>query len=187
LTDGVAQTLTIALVAKDKKIKNVTAVPDPYPNISLYLGSYYNEVGQPQDALRVLNAGIAVSDANGAGLGEHDPYLVSEKGAALEALKQFDDALALYTKGLKLASNDDGDRARMFRGVGYSLTELGRLDDAESAYRKSLMCEPGNAHAENELRYIAHLRAGKPAVSGALQAVLPKPDARPAAGACPTE
>ena len=125
LTDGVAQTLMIAAVAKDKKFKKVSVVPDPYPGISLYLGSYYNEVGKPQDALRVLDAGIAVSDANGLGLGKHDPVLISEKGAAQEALKQFDDALATYTAGVKLAGNDDSDRARMFRGIGYSLTELG--------------------------------------------------------------
>jgi tetratricopeptide (TPR) repeat protein len=187
LTDGIAQTLMIAAVAKDQKFKKVSAVPDPYPGIGLYLGSYYNEVGRPQDALRVLNAGIVVSDANGPGLGKHDPVLISEKGAAQEALRQFDDAIATYTAGVKLASNDDSDRARMFRGIGYSLTELGRLDDAERAYRKSLTCEPGNGHAENELKYIAQLRAGKPATSGALETVLPKPETQVPPGSCPKE
>jgi Flp pilus assembly protein TadD len=113
--------------------------------------------------------------------------LISEKGAAQEALRQFDDAIATYTAGVKLASNDDSDRARMFRGIGYSLTELGRLDDAERAYRKSLTCEPGNGHAENELKYIAQLRAGKPATSGALETVLPKPETQVPPGSCPKE
>jgi hypothetical protein len=187
LTDGMTQMLMMAMEAKERKFTKITSVPSPYPRISLYLGSYYNDVGMPREALRVLNAGIAISDVDGMGLGEHDPVLVTEKGAAFQALKQYDDALATYRSGLKLVSDDDRDRARMFRGIGYSLTELGRLDDAEGAYRKSLLCEPGNARAEDELRYIAQLRAGKPATPGTLGTVLPASNTPAAAGACPKE
>lgn len=187
LTDGMGQVLVMATLAKDTKFKKLTGVSDPYPLISLYLGSYYNDIEKPDDALRVLNTGIAVTDTDGLGLGEHDSLLVSEKGAALNALKRFDDAATVYKDGLKLASDTDRDRARLFRGVGYALTELGRLDDAESAYRKSLLCEPGNAHAENELKYIAQLRAGKTATAGALSTVLPPANTPADTSACPKE
>jgi tetratricopeptide (TPR) repeat protein len=187
LTDGMTQMLIMMVAVKDKKFKKVSSLASPYPRISLYLGSYYNEVGRPEDALRVLNAGIAISDVDGMGLGEHDPVLVTEKGAAFQTLKRFDDALATYKFGLKLASDEDRDRARMFRGIGFSLTELGRLDDAESAYRKSLLCEPGNAHAQDELQYIAQLRAGKPATPGSLATVLPQSDTEATKGSCPKE
>jgi tetratricopeptide (TPR) repeat protein len=187
LTDGPAQILMLAAIERSTKFKKLTAVADPYPLISLYLGSYYNEIGKPDNALRVLNAGIAVTDTDGLGLGEHDSLLVSEKGAALNALKRFDDSLATYTGGLKLASDTDPDKARMYRGMGFALTELGRLDDAESAYRKSLMCEPGNAHAANELQYIAQLRTGKAPTSGVLQTTLPPSNPPSNAATCPNE
>jgi tetratricopeptide (TPR) repeat protein len=187
LTDGTAQVLMLATIQKDTKFKTLTAIDDPYPVIGFYLGSYYNEIGDPENALRALNAGIAVSDTSGLGLGEHDPVLVSEKGAALNALKRFDDSLATYTVGLKFASDSDSDKARMYRGLGFALTELGRLDDAESAYRKSLLCEPGNAHAANELEYIAQLRAGKGPTPGSLQTALPTTSPPANAAACPKE
>ena len=186
LADGMAEVLIVGVTAS-KAGKKVNIIATPYPLIGLYLGSYYNEIGKPEDALRVLNAAISVSDAENLGLAEHIPFLTSEKGAALESLKRFDDALAVYKAGLKLAANSDGDEARMFRGVGFSLTELGRLDDAEAAYRKSLLCEPGNAHAENELKYIAKLRAGNSATPGALETALPQADAPADKSACPKE
>jgi tetratricopeptide (TPR) repeat protein len=187
LTDGPAQVLMLAAIEKTTKFKKLTAVADPYPLISFYLGSYYNEIRSPANALRVLNAGIAVTDADGLGLGEHDADLVTEKGAALNEMKRFDDSLSTYTRGLNLASDTDPDKARMYRGIGFALTELGRLDDAESAYRKSLLCEPGNARAANELQYISQLRAGMGRTPGVLGTTLPPSSPPAAAGACPKE
>ena len=40
------------------------------------------------------------------------------------------------------------------------LIAMGRLDDAENAFRASLELEPENDVALNELRYIEHLRQG---------------------------
>jgi tetratricopeptide (TPR) repeat protein len=178
LTDGMMQ-MIIALgeAAKDKK--HVVALPTPYIKISLFLGSYYNEIHDPAAAITALDRGIALSDIEGLRIGEHDSYLLSEKGAALEALKRFDESLATYDKGLALLNLADQDRARLYRGRGFSLTELGRLDDAEKAYKDSLVCEPNNARALNELKYIAQIRAGGPPTAGTIQTVQPvqNPDA----------
>jgi Flp pilus assembly protein TadD len=56
----------------------------------------------------------------------------------------------------------------MRRGRGFVLTELGRLDEAEAAYRESLKIEPDSERAKNELQYIARLKAGGPSAPYAL-------------------
>ena len=66
LADGLEETL-FALAAVSAAAKNnphmsgrkIIAVANPYPGIGLYLGSYYNEIGKPQEALRILDAGLA--------------------------------------------------------------------------------------------------------------------------------
>jgi cytochrome c-type biogenesis protein CcmH/NrfG len=67
------------------------------------------------------------------------------------------------------------------RKKGYALTELGRLDDAEVAYRDSLRSQPGNPVAENELAYIAHLKSGsqKPSQGSMLTVQPDKPPLTP--------
>lgn len=161
LTDGPTETLlALAAAASDKNApagRKVVALNNPYPAISLYLGSYYNEIGKPEEALRVLDAGLTLENST---LGLHQPLLISERGAALASMKRWPDALADYDKGLALAGLADSARARLYRGRGFALTELGRLDEAEQAYRDSLKLAPGNAIAQQELDYIAHLRAG---------------------------
>jgi tetratricopeptide (TPR) repeat protein len=161
LTTGPADTIA-AMMEASKSGKSATAVANPYELISLYLGSYYDETGRSEDALRVLDAGLAISP-----LSVRRPALIAERGAALNALKRFDQSLADYDEGLKTAGLDADMKARFERGRGYALTELGRLDEAETAYNDSLRDAPGNAGAQNELKYIARLKAGaKPAPGG---------------------
>lgn len=80
LVDGMAETLAGLLKGAEAK-RNTVAVNSPYPPISFVLASYYNEVGSPVDALRVLDTGLAlpqqVSDAK---LGMHMPLLINERG-----------------------------------------------------------------------------------------------------------
>ncbi len=68
LSDGPTETLAVlALAAKNAKNGDVAckvaAVDNPYPLISLYLGSYYNEIGKNEDAVRVLDLGMKLSAA----------------------------------------------------------------------------------------------------------------------------
>jgi tetratricopeptide (TPR) repeat protein len=131
----------------------VTAVSDPYPELCLMLGSYYNEVGRFEDADRVLGVGLTAAPSNS--------ILASEKGAALVGQHRWPEALAQYQSGLAIAGLEPSDRARLLRGTGEALTELDRLDEAEAAYKASLELAPGNPLALNELAYIARLRAGR--------------------------
>jgi len=167
LTDGPTDTLfslVAAAAAQDKtpgtKGRETIAVKNPYPAIALYIGSYDNEIGRFEDALRALDKGLALYATHGIEFGLHQPSLVSERGVALARLNRLPEALAAYEDGLKLAGIDDHGRARMHRGRGFVLTEMERLDEAEAAYRESLKFEPGNKIAIGELDYITRLRLG---------------------------
>lgn len=178
LADGSAESLMgllsiTALNEKTGKKVSGSAQPNPFPQIAFILGSYYNEIGKPQDALRTLDRGLSLSPFPGERLGELVLLLIAEKGAALNALKRFEDAVQDYDEGLKLPKRDDAERARLYRGRGFSLIELGRLDDAERAYREALKLEPGDTRAPHELAYIAQLRGGAAKTEGYLSTVAP--------------
>jgi tetratricopeptide (TPR) repeat protein len=163
MADGPTENLLVTLSAAAKKtdgVTMVTAVPNPYPLIAMELGSYFDEIGKPEDAVRVLDEGLALTPSPEGAVGAHAGEMMGEKGAALDALKRYVEGLAVFEQALASHVLTARDRARLDRGRGFALTELDRLDDAEAAYRDSLQQEPGNARALAELGYIARLRAG---------------------------
>lgn len=147
-----------------KKSVIVERTLNVYPWASFMLGGYAVDTKRPDEAIAYLDKGLALQPAAAA--------LISEKGAALQLAKRPAEALAVYDSGL--AADDifqlpsQVDRARMLRGRGYSLGELGRLDEAVAAYQESLKIEPDNALAKGELRYLAELKAGRPPSTGDL-------------------
>jgi tetratricopeptide (TPR) repeat protein len=184
LTDGQAEAAMAA--ANSARIpgaagRKVVAVGNPYPILILLLASYYNEVRKSADALRVLDAGLALPTAvPGVAMGATLPALVTERGVALNALKRWPEALAAYDGGLTIANLKDTDRGRMLRGRGFALTELGRLDEAEKSYRDSLISDPNNALALRELNYIANIRSGRsPAPAILIAPGVSKPQPQP--------
>jgi tetratricopeptide (TPR) repeat protein len=167
LADGTAETLMMLLAytappKKDPAVKTVAIDPNPYPSIGIELASYYDEVGQPEEAIRVLDESMALSPAPDFKAGAHVAGMIGEKGVALGMLKRFPEALATYDQGLTLKGLIMSDRTRLLRGRGFMLVEMGRLDEGEAAYREALKLDPADARALNELRYIARLRAGGP-------------------------
>jgi len=99
---------------------------NPYPTAAFYLGSYYNEIRQPEQALAVLDLGLVA--------GPNSPILIAERDAALASLQRWDDELAGSARGLAIANLSPKDHALMLRNRGYALTELKRLDEAQQAY-----------------------------------------------------
>ena len=168
LADGPAEEAAVLSGLKTKAGGDVTALANPYPPMAFVLGSYYIETGKFKEAISALDAGLALSPLPKARLGETVPSLISERGSALTQLKKFKEAIANYDMGLALSGVDAKARARLYRGKGFALTELGRLDEAEAAYKASLKLEPGNPIAKNELAYIAGLRKGAPPSAGVL-------------------
>lgn len=170
LADGMAESLVAMAATKSSNGKTV-AVFNPYPRIALFLGSYYTETGKPEDALRVLAAGMKLNAAPSLALGETLPLLYGEQAAAYVKLRRWTDSLAACETGLKITTMQDRDRARLHRSRGFALIELERLDDAQAAYAASLKLEPDNAIAVHEMEYIAKLRRG--GMPGAPVVILP--------------
>jgi len=163
LADGLTETLlAMSAVAAGQYPggRKGVAVENPFPTLSLYLASYYNEIGRPAEALRVLDASLALPTVMGQHLDQTRSFLISERGAALSALKRWPDMLADCDEGLQLPGLKDPDRARLLRARGFALIELGRLEDAEAAYNDSLKLVPDNAIALRELQYITRLKVG---------------------------
>jgi tetratricopeptide (TPR) repeat protein len=158
----VSTALAAAWKARGETPREIVLVKDPYPTACLWVGAYYNEVGRPDLALENLLRGLAAYP--------DDLSLTTEAGAALISQRKFAEALAIYDRNLA------GDRryvtrqdeARLYRARGYALTELGRLDESEAAYKRSLELEPNHAGALHELNYIAHLRTGSSPTKGGL-------------------
>ena len=175
LTDGQMETMVVLAAAqKAHPGKKIIAVNDPYPPLALYLGSYYNDIGRYDDALRVLEAENAINQGT---LGDTRAALTGERGVALAKLRRLSDALAVYDAGLKIDNIDDKGKAHMQRGRGFVLTEMDRLDEAAAAYEESLKLEPGNYVATHELEYIMKLKMGgnkAPASPPVLPSNLPK-------------
>lgn len=155
----------------------VTALESPYPLIAMMLGSYYTETGRPAEAVRVLEAGLALPPAVPDVPRATVPLLTSERATALGRMKRWTEALAAWDRALTLPGLSDKDRGRMLRGKGVALIELKRYNEAELTFRSSLLADPQNAVALNELKYIEAVRAGRPPVAPGL--TMPNAPQRP--------
>lgn len=179
LVDGPTEELVAQGVKAPDEITILTA-PNPYPQIGLMLAFYYNEADQPMEALRVIAAATQLSSMAQLHLGARLASLLTESAAAYVTLKRWDESLGAADAALE-ASQTDQDKARSLRSRGFALVELGKLDDAEEAYRNSLRLEPDNALAREEMGYIGRLRQGAPRQQPGL-----KPGAATPAPARPT-
>jgi len=86
----------------------------------------------------------------------------NERGYILNSQRRFAEALASYEKALHLSRSVESARpveAVALRGKGFSLIELGELEQAQSAFEASLRIEPGNGLAKKELQYIKFLKS----------------------------
>ena len=87
-----------------------------------------------------------------------------EKGFILNRLRRPQESLAAYTRAWELATRlpENLDFAGVaLRGQASVWIDLGDFDRAEKLLRDSLVIEPGNVVANNELTFIARRRGGK--------------------------
>ncbi len=153
-----------------KSSHKIVPASNPYPMTSVVLASYYNAVGRPRDALRVIGMGLALPDINES---LNRLSLVVERGDALTALKLWREALASYSEDPRSPNVDVVAEAKMYLGRGNVLIKLKRLDDAEASFKRSLELDPDNERALEELAYIAKLN--REAASTPLSAISPLP------------
>ncbi|WP_440523810.1 tetratricopeptide repeat protein [Sphingomonas sp.] len=87
---------------------------------------------------------------------------INELGYLFLAKKQWQRSIDVYTRAEAAATfspdRRDYERCVAYRGIGYDLVELGRLDDAEAAYRKCLAIIPDEPKSLGEIEYIKQQR-----------------------------
>lgn len=174
MADGLMLAMTATVAAQksspDARV-NVSTQPNVYPMIALLLGSAAVERHDYREAISWLDRGLALQPL--------ERSVLTERIAVMHGQQQWDEALKAADAAL--ASGDlliTIHPASLHRKRGFSLVELGRLDEAQAAYEESLNTEPDNAAALRELDYIRGLRRGAAPTPGQLVA----PGASPAGG-----
>lgn len=133
----------------------VVVVPNTYPRIAFLLGSEALERRAFEEAHRYLDAGLALQPL--------DRLLLNEKLVVLHGERRWEEAYLMLKDAFAVGDPLlTADPAHLQRRLGYTLVELGRLREAREAYDASLVAEPGNAIALNELKYIDDIEAGRP-------------------------
>lgn len=132
---------------------------------ALYLAAFCSvELGDLDRAEAYLRKALTVL--------EHDPLFESELGHVQQARGDFEGSLVTFQAAVDRARALEGTspdvtflgmslttiRHRAMRGVGYSLGELRRFDEAEAIYRAVLEEDPSDERSQEELQYIAAQR-----------------------------
>ena len=117
------------------------------------------DLGRGDEAKTYLERALALSPEN--------PQYLSELAEWYKGRRDWAHAYGLFQRALddaKLAPESEYDRvrARALRGMGYTLVEQGKLDEAEKRYRECLEINPGDEGAKGELEYIRRLKAKSP-------------------------
>ncbi len=109
------------------------------------------EEGNLTRALSCIESGLTLEP-------DH-PHIWSENGYILSQQGMHEDALRSYEIAMTIRQWASSSQiARAVRGKGATLIDLKRLDDAEEAFKVSLVLDPGSKVAMKELEDIARLR-----------------------------
>lgn len=97
------------------------------------------------------------------GLSPYEPKYWSELGNLFQLEKEWKKSLIAYGKAEEASAHYKGDEkiyhlTRAWRGMGYTLVEQGKLDEAEAKYKQCLKLNPNDNKAKAELNYIKGLR-----------------------------
>ncbi len=118
------------------------------------------ELGRRAEAKGALEHALALSPKCPLYLCELGTVYQMEKNWP-KALKQFE--LAEENALLAPEASKAAELAQARRGAGYTLAELGRLEEAAKKYEQCLAADPNDANARRELSYVRAQQAkGKP-------------------------
>jgi len=116
-----------------------------------------SELGRVADARKVLESALALSPMTS--------QFHSELAYTFIAEHNWDKAMASYRTAEEVTElgSDEAlknlDLARAWRGQGYVLVELGKLDEALALYQKCLKLDAHDEKARGEIKYIEELRS----------------------------
>lgn len=140
-----------------RRRRDVIVLDTTWSDTYLLKGYALVEMQRVKEAQAALRAALRLAPRNAR-------YL-SELAYTYQDQKNFRKALEIYREAedaARLTSPEDEkpqDIALALRGQGYSLSELGRLDESEALYKRCLEIDPNDTKAKSELDYIQGLRA----------------------------
>lgn len=85
----------------------------------------------------------------------HIKHIQRDWAAALELFSEAEENVPAFSPDEVITT----ELARAKRGVGYSLIELGELDQAEAKFLECLELDPSDHRAKHELEYISHIKS----------------------------
>ena len=118
------------------------------------------ELGRIADAKVALGRAVQLAPENS--------QILSEYGHVFEIEKAWPQALEIFRRAERAAKEfsppdkHDAELARAWRGMGYSLIEMQRYDEAETLYRQCLDLNKDDRSALRELAYLRSLKAKAP-------------------------
>jgi len=131
--------------------KVILWIDDSYSKALCHLSAIALHEEKFQDALFCVEHALLIEP-------DH-PLLWSQKGLVLNRMKRHAEALACYRQAETIRAWAPVTHvARALRGQGAVLIDLQRLDEAESAFQKSLELDPLSDVARRELEYLADVR-----------------------------
>lgn len=134
-----------------KQKKSVIWVDGSYSKGYFLLAYIAAEHGDYSEALRLIDKGLALEP-------DH-PQLLNEKAFILGGQRRFEESLTYYWRAVKARPwIPSSVKGRSYRGQGVVLIDLGRLNEAEEALKRSLMFDPDNEIALGEIEFINQLR-----------------------------
>jgi tetratricopeptide (TPR) repeat protein len=152
-----AETLMVlGTAAADKK--DAVAIDGTYCDALFITGFSLIDLDRQDDAKAFLQNASDRAPYNGHYMNELAEWH-KRKGDWQTAYALFDRASGLGEFAPSDYKNEQ--TARALRGMGFSLIEMGKLDDAETKFKQSLKLEPKNPSAKHELQYIKEQRAVK--------------------------
>lgn len=150
-----AESLLYLMTAVNRKTSAIVLGPE-WADAYHLEGFALIDLGRLDEAQAVLKKAVALSPENALYLSElaYTYQLQQHLATALDIYTHAEEAARTFSpKDVKTLA-----LTRALRGQGFVLSDMHRLDEAESRYRASLKIDPNDEKAKHELEYITELR-----------------------------
>ncbi len=152
----VREEMLFYLLKSAEKKEEAEVLPQLWADAFYLKGCASVELGKIEDAKTFIKKALELSPSNSMYLAELGHIYQGEKKLveAMELFKRAEESASAYSP----ENVKNTELTRAMRGVGYSLIELGRLDEAEEKYKKCLEINKDDKTALGELSYIQRLK-----------------------------
>jgi len=151
--------MTYLMAAAAKKTRSAVVLTSTWADALFYKAYIFVEFKKFDEAKTILEKAVKLSPYNSS-------YL-SELGHIYQIQKNWKKSFLIFKDAIKYAEEftpepvKEAELTRAMRGVGYSLIELGSLDEAEKIYVECLKINREDRTAIQELMYIKKLKESR--------------------------